>query len=86
MVLPVSIPLLRNTIGYIDLEIAALNNYLTTLEILDINPDDISFAENMVKEYTQNIMKLLKTIEEKSFLKMPKKGYTDHELKNKKIM
>jgi len=86
MTLPISTDIIRNTIGYLNIEISAISNYLNTIDSVKSSIEDKATAEVQVKKFIQNIGKLCKTVEEKTGFIMPIKGYTNIELKAKGLI
>lgn len=85
MTLPISATILRNALGYLQCEISGLQNYLDTL---NRNSSDAgkAIAETKVIEFAKNIGKLVRTIEERTNWTMPKTGYTNQQLSDRKII
>ena len=86
MTLPISSNIIRNTIGYIELEVSMINNNLRVVENPNSTPQQATDAENIIKQCTKNIGKLVRTIEERTSWTMPATGYTNAQLKGKGII
>lgn len=86
MTLPISTTIIRNTVGYIDLEITMIGNFVNIIDNPNSSSEQIVDAENHIIQCSKNIGKLIKTLEEKTSWTMPSTGYTNKELQDKRII
>jgi hypothetical protein len=86
LTLPISSTIIRNAIGYLSMEITALNNYLDTIDNPNSTQTDKDNAELEVKQFAKNIGKMCRTIEERTNWTMPATGYTNQQLTSKGII
>ena len=85
MTLPVSTTIIRNALGYLQMDISGVMNHLKTIDgnSSQVEKDN---AELEVIKFAKNIGKMVKTIEERTNWTMPNSGYTKQQLQNKGII
>jgi len=86
MTLPISTEIIRNVLGYLNVELSSISNYLNIIDNVNSTIQDKATAELQVKKFILNIGKMCKTVEEKTGFIMPIKGYTNIELKAKGLI
>ncbi len=86
MTLPISSVIIRNALGYISTDISMIMNHLMIADSPNATAQQVTDAENIVKQGVKNLGKLLRTIEERTTWTIPATGYTNGELKKKGII
>lgn len=86
MVLPVSTEIIRNVLGYLQVDISAVFNHLNTLDNTSSSESDNDFAETQVIAFGKNICKMARTLEERVNMTIPPTGYTNQQLRSRGII
>lgn len=86
MALSIPIPVIINMVGYFQLELSAINAQLRILSDPKISDKTRAESEAFLVNSTQKLFKLIKTIEEKTAITIPKSGFTNAELQARKLI
>lgn len=86
MTLSISTSELRNMVGFLDMDITMINNFLKVLDNPDSRPEDMAVAEDTINQCLANMGQLLNTVGERAEMAMPTKAFTTEELIEKRII